>query len=355
MRRRERWIGRANAFQWGLRRVLADVVGDLRPAQPTPVPIFGDEMPVLPKNRPLTVVVWNLQFAAGRSSTLFYEGGPRVHVDAAERDRTLAQIAEVLHQLNPDVVLLQEVDRSSDRTGRLDELAYLTRAFGPCAFASASYHHVPFVPVPWRDPMGKVDFHLAVLSRYRLNSATRLGLPRMDEARYRQAFNLRRAILDVRLALADGSEMSLLNTHLSAFSNGDGTLPKQVAICNAQITALERKNAPWVLAGDFNCLPPDDSPSRLPPVAAAEYADVDAPMAPLLERWASPMPLRAASDPKVWGTYVPFGSEFADRTIDWIFHGSRIETLEFRVHTGVGHVSDHLPLVWRMRLKKTES
>ena len=56
----------------------------------------------------------------------------------------------------------------------------------------------------------------------------RYQLPLLQESRLRRLFNLRRACLAT--PLRGPSRVSLLNTHLSAFSFGDGTVDKQVAV-----------------------------------------------------------------------------------------------------------------------------
>ena len=81
---------------------------------------------------------------------------------------------------------------------------------------------------PRATQVGRVGMHLATFSRYQLADATRYQLPLLQESRLRRLFNLRRACLAT--PLRGPSRVSLLNTHLSAFSFGDGTVDKQVAV-----------------------------------------------------------------------------------------------------------------------------
>src|SRR5690606_7940906 len=139
------------------------------------------------------------------------------------------RIAEVVRAADPDIVLWQEVDRGSRRTAFVDQLEALqARLDLPCAVATP-YHRAPYVPHPSHEHLGRVDMNLAVSSRYRLSSATRWQLPLLQESAVRRLFNLRRALLEVRVPVEGGGELRLFDTHLSAFSRGDGTLPKQIA------------------------------------------------------------------------------------------------------------------------------
>ena len=82
-------------------------------------------------------------------------------------------MARVVRELDPDVVLWQELDRISDRTCNVDQLQAMLQRTPYARTASTPYQKVGYVPIPAYEPMGKVDFHLAVFSNYRLTSATR--------------------------------------------------------------------------------------------------------------------------------------------------------------------------------------
>jgi endonuclease/exonuclease/phosphatase family metal-dependent hydrolase len=289
---------------------------------------------VLAPGEPFSLLSWNIQFSAGRTRHFFFDGGPDVWVPSAE-------VTAVLEGLRADtrgydLLLLQEVDRGSDRTGRIDELGALVS--DAAAWASACYHRSRWVPVPPRRPLGRVDMHLAVVSRLALSAAERRALPPLAEPWWRRAFNLRRAILHVDVPLADGRSLAVAVTHLSAFSRGDGTLPRQVAVLRAWMEAQETAGRPFVLAGDLNLLPPDDDPSRLPD--AEQYADAAPPIAALASRWRSVLPLDRPADPALW-TYQPYGRT-ADRTLDYVFVSDDVEVLDAQVLPT--SLSDHLPI-----------
>lgn len=329
------------AVAWGALQVAQDRLSP--PPRPEPTPVYGDAAP-LPADRPLTIASWNLQFCAGRSAPFFYEGGPRVHVEPHHQDEATQGIIDVLRAIDADVVLLQEVDVAADRTQRRDQRRALGDALGYPVWTSAPYHQVPFVPVPWGRPMGRVDMHLVIFSRFRVSWAVRHPLALMREGPMRRAFNLRRQILEARLPVASGGEWAVVNTHFSAFSEADGTLDAQAQALEALLGARDRERVPWIAAGDLNALPPWDRPSRLPSPARDEYLDSPPPLARLYGRW--PGIFRPPDLPP--GTYVPYGSDTPDRAIDHLLHSPQFAVSEGRVVAEGAQWSDHLPVVARV-------
>lgn len=321
------------------------------PQDVRPAPVVCDaDAPALPRGRAVKVLVWNVQFAGTRKYEFFYDGGSRVHVPAEDVRTSLDAIATVIREQDPDIVMLQEIDRGSDRTARIDEHAeLLSRLSYPCS-TSTPYHQVAYVPHPAFEHMGRVDMHLSVFSRYRIDAATRTQLPLLVEPWWRQVFNIRRALLDVGLPVEGGGRFHVFNTHLSAFSNGDGTLDRQVAVLDSALTRATLAGDAFVLAGDLNALPPGDDATRLGKYAH-EYPEPVSPVKRLFDRYAPivPVPVYAA-EPQRWRTYLPFGAALPDRTIDYAFTSRDVTVGEASVVQAL-QVSDHLPLVFQVTLE----
>jgi endonuclease/exonuclease/phosphatase family metal-dependent hydrolase len=304
----------------------------------------------LTRGKVLKVLVWNVQYSGSRNYHFFYDGGQDVHVTRGHVVETMDAIADVVRELDPDLILWQELDRGSARTSRIDQHAELLRRVPYPCHTTTPYHRVGYVPTPSQQHLGKVDMHLAVWSKYEISSARRIQLALLDEPAWRQWFNLRRALLDVRLPLDDGGELRVMNTHLSAFSNRDGTLRKQIAKLHAEATESETAGVPWVLGGDFNALPPGDDPSRLGEQGAAAY-DPDTPIQLFFDRFDSLVPeVGYRNEPERWRTYLPPGSDVADRTLDYVFAGRTVATGHPEV---LDHprISDHLPLAFELTVE----
>lgn len=317
-----------------------------RPAAIEDVVVHCDaSAPTARAGEPLKVLVWNVQYGASTKHHFFYDGGPTVSAPAEDVVWTLDAIAEVVREADADVVLLQEVDRGSDRTGRIDQHAELLRRLDLPCHASTPYFRSLYVPVPSQEHLGRVEMHLTVMSRVRLGRARRHQLALLDEPWWRQAFNLRRAVLEVEVPIDGGPSLVLLDTHLSAFSRGDGTLPKQVGQVQALAEQAVAAGHGVVLAGDFNSLPPVDDPGRLPERARALYADQDNPIAPLYEALKPAVSLdEIERSPEAYYTYAPFGLGRTDRMIDHIFGGGPVVLRSVSVRQDRLDISDHQPI-----------
>lgn len=322
------------------------------PAQQMSVPVVCNaDVPALPRGKPLKVLVWNVQFAGGRESEFFYDGGEVVSVPRAMVEGTLERIASVIEQVDADVVLLQEVDRGSRRTHRIDQHAELLRRTGYGCHASTPYHKVRYVPFPRHEHMGQVNMHLSVFSRYQLGPATRWQLPLLDEPVYRRLFNLRRALFEIRMPIVGGGDLALFNTHLSAFSHGDGTLLKQIMRVGQIVYERKEAGLPVVLAGDFNSLSPGFDKRQLRQRDRHWYAEDQTPVGLLFGRLSSAVSAAeyATGGMAVHGTYGHFGSDTPDRVLDYVFHDG-VEQLGFETRTQHLDISDHAPMVFTMRV-----
>ena len=304
----------------------------------------GEQGRMLEPGEVFTVLNWNLQYSASRKHNFFYDGGSAVHVPQQDVVDTLRQVREVVEAVDADLVLLQEVDRGSARTSDIDQLEELVDPARWPVWVSAPYHRSAYVPHPSGNHLGRVDMHLAVLSRLALDSAVRIDLPRLDEPWIRQIFNLKRALLAVEIPVVGEAPLRVGNTHLSAFSHGDGTLGRQVGVLRDWMARADRV----LLAGDFNLLPPGDDRTRLPD-GGEHYADEANPLEVLVAQY-SEVSGRSILSPN-WYTYLPFGSDEPDRKIDHIFYGKELEVLEARVLSEYSEISDHLPIWLKVRVR----
>lgn len=291
-----------------------------------------------------SVLSWNLQFAGSREEAFFYDGGEAVHVPLERVTKTTEAIAAFIKSQSPDLVFLQEVDRDSARTARIDQLqAYLGAGDWAC-WSSTPYHRSRYVPHPSPDHLGRIDMHLAILSRFSLEAGERIALPGLSEGWLRKQFNLKRALQWVELPVEGGDPIRLGNTHLSAFSNGDGTLGHQVAVLQAWMSV----GASWLLAGDMNLLPPGDDPVRFGDPEPG-YTDDPNPVLGLEpERYDVARGALLSEDER---TYLPFGADVPDRKIDYLLASDRLELVEHSVLRAPSELSDHLPIRAVFRVK----
>jgi endonuclease/exonuclease/phosphatase family metal-dependent hydrolase len=313
--------------------------------QPEPVEAVAvecqGEAPGLKAGEEFTLLNWNLQYGASRKHRFFYDGGEAVHVPPEDVAWTVEAIQGVLAATKAEVVVLQEVDRNSTRTGRIDQLPPFVRAAAATCKAATTYHQSPFVPSPTHQPLGRVDMQLATLVQGPMLHASRIALPLLAEARYRQVFNLKRALLVTEVPVQGWDKpLAIANTHLSAFSYGDGTHEQQVAVLKKWIEDRPA-DQPWILAGDMNLLPPGFDKNSLA-VESDLYADQKNPIDLLLPAQKEALGDQLAPENR---TYLPFGHDVADRKIDYVFYGGPIQVRSARVMSEHAAISDHLPVL----------
>lgn len=329
------------------------------PAAEEPAMIAGaDDAPLAPAGRALTVMSWNIQFLAGnRDNHFFYTGGTDPWPDLARTVTVADEVAAVIMDADPDIVLLQEVDDGADRTHGRDQLAMLLdRLAGRYpVHTSAFYWKAAFVPHP--AIMGRVGMKLTILSKYRLENAVRHALPAISsDDILRRQFNMKRAVLTADLPLEDGGRLHVMNAHLSAFAQGSDTMKRQVAKVMSLIQSQEDTGTPWIVGGDFNLLPSDGVYERMAADTRRDYNPADTELAPMMARFKAIPSLTAANGPDaaLWFTHGPPDdpARAPDKTLDYLFYGGPLYLGDHGVlHAGTRLISDHLPVMAAFTVK----
>jgi len=221
-----------------------------------------------------------------------------------DRRRSEARIAEVIAELSADIVGLQELDLSRERSGGVDQTGLIAAQLG--------WHHY-FHPA-----MRTGDEHYgdAVLSRYPLTLRRACDLPGPAPFYCRES---RVAIsMDVETPLG---LVHVINTH---FGLGRSERLLQAQLLNHEWLGANPAETPLILLGDFNSLPG----SRTHRTLAQHLRDVRKLVAPV----------RA---------FRTFPTSFPSFAVDHIFINAALHPLSLDVHRSplARVASDHYPLV----------
>lgn len=186
----------------------------------------------------------------GREEDFFMDGGKGVLPgSAAEVEENASALLSALALQAGDIVLLQEVDRDSNRSYWLNQATLFSRGLS-MGWAFADNYRCPFVPIPW-PPLGKVESGLMTLNNLAVTEATRESLPVPFSWPMRVA-NLKRCLLVERMPLQDSDrELVLVNLHLEAYSSDEGRAA-QMAQLNQLLKAEVNKGNYVIAGGDFN-------------------------------------------------------------------------------------------------------
>ena len=326
-----------------------------KPHQPEPIHNLPDA-PLLPAGQPLKVMTFNVQYMAGKNYIFYYDGGPDRRPSRADISKTVAEVARIIQDEDPDIVLLQEVDDGSKRTDYEDQLARLLQLMPDNRYnhASAFYWQVKYVPIPQIN--GRVSMKLTTLSKYRIETAVRHQLTQYPPLYFWQHFMPKRAILETRLPVTDGTAFTVLNTHLELFSFGTDVQRAQIEKVEAVIA--QQGSSPWILGGDFNMLPPEAGGDGLSDFEQGIYGKT-AVLSPLFHKHNAIPRLQDTqqADREKWYTHFPNGKDETrpNKTIDYLFFAKTMTPLGgyVRQHDTL-HISDHLPLIAEVRVVSGE-
>lgn len=221
------------------------------------------EMSVWKSDRPDTISVdstlqalcWNIGYAGlGDNMDFFYDNGNEVRDTKQRTIENLDSITAFLgRNKDRNFFLLQEVDFKSHRTYNIYQIDYLVKAMNYQNSTGINYD-VAFVPIPVKNPMGRVLSGVVTFSNPIPKSSTRYQYPGEFPWPSR-IFNLRRCMLVNRYPTSNGKELILVNTHNSAFD--DGSLKQQeMLLLKALVLDEYQKGNYVVVGGDWNQSPP---------------------------------------------------------------------------------------------------
>lgn len=200
----------------------------------------------------IRVLTFNTGYAGlGEESDFFMDGGKQVAPGSEGlEEKNEAGILQQILAADPDVALLQEVDRDSSRSFRKDQAArYADGLSRPFVFALN--YKCAFVPYPL-PPIGKVESGLQTLTGYQIADAERVSLT-CPFSWPVSAANLKRCLLVSSLPLSGTDKrLVIINLHLEAYDDGAGRAQQLRELLGRMQAEYAAGN--YVIAGgDFNC------------------------------------------------------------------------------------------------------
>ena len=206
-----------------------------------------------PVEETFTVLTWNLGYGAfSRDFSCFTDGGTESRARSPQHVfDNLIHCVDRIHAEAADFVLLQAVDRKSDRAWRVDEAEVVRETLGNRyqSYYVQNYNSA-YLLYPPKHPVGAAKSGLLTLSDRDIFRAERISLP--VDTDWHRLLDMDRCYSVCRIPTDDGRELCLFNLHFSAYT-ADETVPTRQLETLLDQMKSEYDGGNYVIAGgDFN-------------------------------------------------------------------------------------------------------
>jgi endonuclease/exonuclease/phosphatase family metal-dependent hydrolase len=328
--------------------ILVIVLTDYKPAKETVLTDMPDAT-VLNLDT-IEILTWNIGYAGlDCDMDFFYDGGSKTRTNKDAALRNLNAITSFISANSADFIFLQEVDRASARSYKIDQLSEITakKPLYP-AFYGVNYS-VLFVPVPLASPMGKVESGILTLSRYVPSQSVRYAYP-AKQSFPKSLFLPDRCFVMCRYPLRNGKQLVLINTHNSAFDDDGEQRCEEMFLLKDFITMEYEKGNYVIAGGDWNQIPPAENARPYFGVVTEYFAPLRIPDDFISPSW------KWISDGKPTNRFLDMPyikGETKETLLDFFLISPNIEAIHTeRIDKHYQH-SDHNPVTGKFVLKES--
>jgi len=316
----------------------------------------------------IRVMTWNMRFGIGRGSWFGDACGDRVIYSEKEILDKLKSIVEHINLVNPDVLLLQEVDINSTRSAYVDQLRWI---LDRTAFNYAAYGlqwKAQFIP---SDGLGRIEEANAIMSRWPITDAKRIQLVlRKDQDGLTRYFYERCCMVKAKINIPDFKSFYAVNIHASAFATDDSKHKHLLEFKNL-LDGISSSGIRFVAGGDLNTLPPGsdstdyciedmcpgesfhhpgDNPQHK---EGSNYSPESEWLLPFYNAYKSAVPLSVyLANQESYFTHTTRPYFFWDRTLDYLFTNYHWRNGSVITHQDFFEDSDHAPVSAEFALER---
>jgi endonuclease/exonuclease/phosphatase family metal-dependent hydrolase len=308
----------------------------------------------------IRVMTWNIRFGAGRLPWFGDACGDRVIFTDEEILGCMQTIADRINLLKPDVLLLQEVDLNSKRSGYMNQLQWILDHTYFNYAVSGYQWKTQFIP---SDGLGRIHETNAILSRWKISDAHRIELGlRGDQDALTRYFYERCCMVTARIDIPRVNNLYAVNLHASAFATDDTRL-KQFIIIQKELKQINSDGGWFVAGGDFNTLPPGSDttdyclvdqcpgesfhqPGDVPMhKEGSDYSPATHWLDTLYTNYRCAVPTEEyRKNQYKYFTHTTRGTHFWDRTLDYLFTNYQWVDQSVVTHQDATKESDHAPV-----------
>ena len=198
------------------------------------------------------ILTYNIGFGAYRKDFSFFMDGGKSSW-AKDEESVIAGVsamAEIINDVSPDFILLQEVDRGSTRSYQVDELEILNQFIKGYYYDFAQNYDSPFLFFPPWQPHGAIVSGLVTYSREGFKDTRRRSLPISES--FSKFVDLDRCYSISRIPTENDRQLCIYNMHMSAYGSSDEIRAGQLAMLYGDMEADYKKGNYVICGGDFN-------------------------------------------------------------------------------------------------------
>lgn len=241
------------------------------------------------------------------------------------------KLISLLDSITPDLISFQEIDFHSKRSNWIDLHDSLATHYYPWSVKAINWDN-NYVPFPYWPPsvhFGRILSGQSIMSKWELADPKREVLKKVESNPfYYNAFYLDRLLVSAKVEHPI-RDFLLMNVHAEAFD----TLTRNQQLASIyQSFKTEGKAQPVIIAGDFNATPESKEPG--------------------LQLFLSDSTIGCVAFHSDQPNYFTFSSGNPEERIDFIFYTKK-DFVEWDGHvaTEFGEISDHLPVIARLKFK----
>jgi len=311
----------------------------------------------------LRAMNYNVKFGGGRIDFFFDCFGDRVLMSRDEVLDNLGRLAAKIRDVDPDVLVVQELDVNSKRAAYVDQMQWLLDHTALDYGVYASQWKADYVP---SDGIGAVDSGNAILSKYPLSGAVRIALDlRTDQSRLERYFYLKRNLLRATVNVG-ATKLVVVGVHAEAYSK-DGTKKSHIDRFEEELDRWSGEGVLVLGAGDLNTLPPGtekqhdfpDSVCTNEDFIADDYREEATWLESLYANYEPEIPLSVyQADNASYFSHTTDRHGFWNRKLDYFFTNTRVVPGSGLVHQDEAHggtatmpLSDHAPVTVELELE----
>jgi endonuclease/exonuclease/phosphatase family metal-dependent hydrolase len=243
--------------------LLIALITEFKPPERTNLQTRGKAYSSVISDSIISILSWNIGYASiGAETNFFYDGGSMMRPPKDFNTRYLNGIKAFLKEHESvEFIMLQEVDKKARRSFYRNQISELETVFNDHSSAFAVNYDVCFVPLPLHNPMGRVLSGLMTFAKYEPEKTTRVSF-RKDYPLPTRLFMLKRCFMIQRFNTDTGGQLVLINTHNSAFDDGQLRLEQLDLLLQTALAEYDKGN--WVIiGGDWNMNPPEFDPAAI--------------------------------------------------------------------------------------------